>query len=138
MEFLNYSRETWYHGVNHYILMVFTEPYTRQCIELHTKCLMPTYFSITHLFRLITIITFSKHQLLSNNTEYRKQKVNIAHIKSSVGIATDYGLDDRSSVPSGGKKCFLLAGVQTGYEAHLSSYAIGIGSSFHEVKAAGA
>jgi hypothetical protein len=44
---------------------------------------------------------------------------------SSVGIAMDYCLDDRGSLPSRGKRFFLLWKVQTGYGAHPAPYPMG-------------
>jgi hypothetical protein len=54
---------------------------------------------------------------------------------SSVGIATSYGLDGRSSIP--GKGDFsLLNSVQTGSGAHPTSYPVGTGGSFPRDKGA--
>jgi hypothetical protein len=49
---------------------------------------------------------------------------------SSVGIATGYGLDGRSSISGRGKKFSLSHSVQTDSEAQPSSYTVGIGGSF--------
>jgi hypothetical protein len=45
---------------------------------------------------------------------------------SSVGIAMDYGLDGRGSIPGGGSDSSLLS-VQTGSGAHPASYPMGTG-----------
>jgi hypothetical protein len=39
----------------------------------------------------------------------------------SVGIAKDYGLDGRGSIPGRGKRFSLLQGVQTGCGAYTAS-----------------
>jgi hypothetical protein len=60
---------------------------------------------------------------------------------NSVGIALDYGLDDRGSrirLPSGAVNFSLHHGFQSGAGAHLSSYPMGTRGSFHAGKAAGA
>jgi hypothetical protein len=60
---------------------------------------------------------------------------------SSVGIATGYGLDDRTigvRFPVGAGNCSLRHRVQTGSGAHPASYPMGIGNSFTGSKAAGA
>jgi hypothetical protein len=57
---------------------------------------------------------------------------------SSVGIGTDYGLDDRGlgvRVPVGVN---IFCVVQIGCGAHPASYPMGTGSSFPGSKAAGA
>jgi hypothetical protein len=59
---------------------------------------------------------------------------------SAVCIATGYGLDDgwvRVRVPMG-QEFSLLHVVQTGSEAHPTSYPMGTGGSFPGGKAAGA
>jgi hypothetical protein len=59
---------------------------------------------------------------------------------SVVGIATGYGLDDQGvgvRVPIG-SEFLLLHVVQTGSEAHPTSYPMGTGGSFPGGKAAGA
>jgi hypothetical protein len=59
---------------------------------------------------------------------------------SSVGIATDYGLDDRMigvRFPAYARNFFLRHRVQTCSGAHPASYPMGIGSSFPGGKAAG-
>jgi hypothetical protein len=59
---------------------------------------------------------------------------------SAVGIAIDYGMDDRG----GGvriavdQECSLLHSVQTGSEAHPASYPMGTGRSSPGDKVAGA
>jgi hypothetical protein len=58
----------------------------------------------------------------------------------AVGIATDYGLDDREfgvRVPVGSEFYFLHM-VQTGSGVHPASYPIGTGGFFPGGKAAGA
>jgi hypothetical protein len=58
----------------------------------------------------------------------------------SVGIATDYGLDERgggSSSPGRVKKCSLPHIVQTGSAVHPTSYKIGTVGSFPGVKRQG-
>jgi hypothetical protein len=57
---------------------------------------------------------------------------------SSVGVATDYGLDDRGSTPCRSKSFLLLRSVQTGSGVHPASYAMRIVGSFQGGKAAGA
>jgi hypothetical protein len=59
---------------------------------------------------------------------------------SSVGIATDYGLDDQgggSSSPGRVKKFLLRHIVQTGSGVHRTSYKMGTGGSFPGVKRQG-
>jgi hypothetical protein len=59
---------------------------------------------------------------------------------SSVGIALDYGLDDRGSsvrFPAGAGNFSLRHRVQNGSGAHPASYPMGIGGAFPEDKAAG-
>jgi hypothetical protein len=48
---------------------------------------------------------------------------------SSVGIATDYGLGGRNSVPGRAKK-FFLHSIHAGFEAHPASYPVGTWDSF--------
>jgi hypothetical protein len=57
---------------------------------------------------------------------------------SAVGIATDYGLDDRGVGVRVGSEFSLLHVVQTGSGAHPASYPMGTGGSFPGGKAAGA
>jgi hypothetical protein len=57
---------------------------------------------------------------------------------SSVGIATDDGLDGRGSIPGKSKSFSLLPSFQTGCGAHPASYPLGSLGSFPEGKAAGA
>jgi hypothetical protein len=60
---------------------------------------------------------------------------------SSVGIATDYGLDDRMigfRFPAGVGNFSLRHRVQTGSEAHPAFNPTGTGGSFPGGKAAGA
>jgi hypothetical protein len=56
---------------------------------------------------------------------------------SSVGIWVGYGLDDRDSIPSRGKRFFLLHSIQAGSVAHPASYPMGTGGSFLRSGAAG-
>jgi hypothetical protein len=59
---------------------------------------------------------------------------------SSVGIALDYGLDDRGSkvrFPAGAGNFSLHYRVQNGSRAHPASYPMGIRGSFSGGKAAG-
>jgi hypothetical protein len=59
---------------------------------------------------------------------------------SSVGIATDYGLDDQGGGSSSSgrvKKLSLLHIVQTGSGVHRTSYKMGTGGSFTGVKRQG-
>jgi hypothetical protein len=59
------------------------------------------------------------------------------YTSSSVGIATGYGLDDlgeREFEYRQGKKFSLLHIVQTGSGVHPTSYKMGTGGSFPEVK----
>jgi hypothetical protein len=53
---------------------------------------------------------------------------------SSAGIATDYGLDDRGSIPCGDCDSSLYHRVQTCFGAHQASYPMGTGCSSLEVK----
>jgi hypothetical protein len=53
---------------------------------------------------------------------------------SSVGIASDYGLDDRGSIPAGAKDFSSNLCVQTGSEAHPASCTMGAGGSFPGAK----
>jgi hypothetical protein len=58
---------------------------------------------------------------------------------SSVGIATDYGLDDRMigvRFPVGAGNLSLRHRVQTGSGTHPASYPVGTGCSFPSGKAA--
>jgi hypothetical protein len=48
-------------------------------------------------------------------------------LDSSVGIATDYGLNDMSSLPDKGKIFFFLTTARTG--THPDSYTVGIGDN---------
>jgi hypothetical protein len=59
---------------------------------------------------------------------------------SLVGIATDYGLDDRMMVriPAGAVNFSLRHRVQIGSGAHPTSYSMDTGSPFSGGKAAGA
>jgi hypothetical protein len=60
---------------------------------------------------------------------------------SSVGIALDYGLDDRGSrvrFPAGAWSFPLHHRVQNGSKAHPASYPVGIKGSFRGGKATGA
>jgi hypothetical protein len=59
---------------------------------------------------------------------------------SSVGIATDYGMDDRMigvRIPAGAGSFSLHHRVQTGSGAHPASYPMGTRGPFPGVKAAG-
>jgi hypothetical protein len=47
---------------------------------------------------------------------------------SSVGIESDYGLDGRGFILGRSKRFSLLHSVQTGSEAHPSSYPMGTGA----------
>jgi hypothetical protein len=58
-------------------------------------------------------------------TEHIRLKLGLYY--SSVGIATDYGIDDRGAAVR----------VQTGSEAHPTFYPMGTGGSFPGGKAAG-
>jgi hypothetical protein len=51
---------------------------------------------------------------------------------SSGSIVSDYGLDDRGSIPDRGRGFFC---VQTGSEAHPASYPVGTGGPFPGDKA---
>jgi hypothetical protein len=53
----------------------------------------------------------------------------------SVGIATDYGIDDRGSIPGLGKRFFCT--VQAGAGAHPASHRMGTVGSFPRGKTAG-
>jgi hypothetical protein len=55
---------------------------------------------------------------------------------NSVGIAKDYGLVRRDSIPSRGKRFSLLHSVQTGCGAHRPSYPLSTGGSFPRGRAA--
>jgi hypothetical protein len=57
---------------------------------------------------------------------------------SSVGIVTDYGLDDRGSNPGGAGSFSLRHRVQTDTRPHPASYPMGTGGSFPGNKADGA
>jgi hypothetical protein len=60
---------------------------------------------------------------------------------SSVGIATDYELDDRVigvGILAGAGIFSLLHRVQNGSGAHIASYPVGTGGSFPGGKATGA
>jgi hypothetical protein len=59
-------------------------------------------------------------------------------IHSSVGIATGYGLDSRSSISGRGKPFSILHSVKTGSAAHPILYLMGTGHTFHGGKAIGA
>jgi hypothetical protein len=48
----------------------------------------------------------------------------------SVGIATGYGMDGRSSIPGSCKRLSLLNSVQTGSAAHPAFYPMDTGGSF--------
>jgi hypothetical protein len=63
---------------------------------------------------------------------------NIVSRDSSVGIATDYRLDDRGSIPGGAGNFFLRHRVQSGSGAHPTSYPMGTGGFFPGGKVAGA
>jgi hypothetical protein len=59
----------------------------------------------------------------------------------SIGIATDYGLDDRMigvRIPTGAGNISLQLRVETGSEAHPASYQMGTRGPFSGGKAAGA
>jgi hypothetical protein len=45
----------------------------------------------------------------------------------SVGVPTDYNLDDRGSISSGARDCSLSHSVPTGSGVHLSSCPVGTG-----------
>jgi hypothetical protein len=53
----------------------------------------------------------------------------------AVSIVTDYGLDDRGSIPRQRQRIFLLASVQTGSGTHPASYSMGTGGPFPGGKA---
>jgi hypothetical protein len=55
-----------------------------------------------------------------------------------IGIATDYGLDERTSIPGMSKRFFLLHSFYTGFGAHPTSYPMDTGGSFPGSKPAGA
>jgi hypothetical protein len=57
---------------------------------------------------------------------------------SSVGIATDYGLEIVVRIPAGAENFSLHYRVQTGSEVHPASYPIGARGSFPGNKADGA
>jgi hypothetical protein len=57
---------------------------------------------------------------------------------SSGSIVSDYGLDDRGSIPREAEDVSSSPCFQTGSGAHLASYPMGTGGSFPGGKAAGA
>jgi hypothetical protein len=57
---------------------------------------------------------------------------------SSDGIATSYRLEERGSIPCGGKKFHLLHSAQVGSEAYLASYLVSTRGFLLGSKAAGA
>jgi hypothetical protein len=68
---------------------------------------------------------------------YKKQLfcrslINSHHSRAVAGTVSDYGPDDRGSIPSRSKGFFLC--VQTGSEAHPVSHPTGTGSLFPGVK----
>jgi hypothetical protein len=50
-------------------------------------------------------------------------------------VVSDYGLDDRASIPGRGNGFLLMLCVQTGYEAHSASCTMGTGGRFPGSKA---
>jgi hypothetical protein len=73
--------------------------------------------------------------------KYLKYLYSIESRDSSVGIATDYGLDDRMfgvQIPAGAENFSLPHRVQTGFGVHPSSYPMGTRGSFPGSKATGA
>jgi hypothetical protein len=54
---------------------------------------------------------------------------------SSDSIVSDYGLDDRGSIPDRGRGFFLYLCIQTGSGAHPASYPMGTGGPFPAGKA---
>jgi hypothetical protein len=57
--------------------------------------------------------------------------------ESSVGVATGYGLEGRSSIPGSLRDFFLLHRVQTGSGAHPTFHPMGTRSFFPGVKRQG-
>jgi hypothetical protein len=71
----------------------------------------------------------------------RPKTVGVKSRDSSVGVALDYGLDDRGSrvrFPAGAGNFYLHHRVQNGSGAHPASYPMGTRVSFYGGKAAGA
>jgi hypothetical protein len=78
---------------------------------------------------------------LSDFYLFKKDSVTCKSRDSSVGIAIDYGLDDRCSrvrFPAGAGNFSLHHRVQNGSGAHPASYPMGTKGSFPGDKAAGA
>jgi hypothetical protein len=83
---------------------------------------------------LIFIISLGLISKVKNLLKYNSRN-------SSVGTATNYGLDDRMNgvrIPAGAGDFSLRHRVQTGSGAHQVSYPVGTGGSFPGGKAAGA
>jgi hypothetical protein len=96
---------------------------------------------ILQLQLAVLALTTLKNDFLPRKCESKEEhpKVNKRH--SSVGIATDYGMDDRMTgdrIPAGAVNFSLRHRVQTGSEVHLASWPTGTRDSFPGGKAAGA
>jgi hypothetical protein len=87
-------------------------------------------------YELIFIYNLEEIQSLKNEAPLTQQEVSLTLLEtiqhvgrsrdSSVGIATDYGLDDQGG-GSSGQKFSLLHIVQTGSGVHSTSYKMGRG-----------
>jgi hypothetical protein len=95
-----------------------------------------------NLIRVSNTLTFaSKFSQLILNFSFLIVPLTLKSRDSSVGIATDYGLDDWMigvRIPAGAGNFSLRHRVQTGSGAHPASYPMGTRGSFPGGKAAGA
>jgi len=102
-------------------------------ISVHSRSLVAGHFLTSYLlFNIILLESFSYKVLFSLATMFNGCNIQTRGPDSSVGIATDYGLDGPGSNPGENK-----ISVQTGPEAHPASCKMGTGS-FPGVRAAGA
>jgi hypothetical protein len=89
--------------------------------------------------RLTDRLVVGRNVTLTNLRKYYKAEcIRNQSQDSSVGIATNYRLDGRGSIPSMARGFSVLHSVQTGFRAHPASYPMGTGGSFPGIKAAGA
>jgi hypothetical protein len=78
----------------------------------------------------LTLSTINRTLIIAINVTFRYD--------SSVGVATDYRLEDRGSIPCRDLRFPLPHSVQRGSGANTASYPKVTGASSHGVKATGA
>jgi hypothetical protein len=107
----------------HYFCTIPNLLLTRRIYHLLKKSFMQLAICITEETAYIHFICILLVLILSSD--------NTGSRDSSVSIVSGYGLDDRGSIPGGGKEDFSSSFcVQTGSRAHPASWPMGTGGLF--------